>query len=160
MYIEKNKTNEIIHDLLISNQCNTLYVHLRSGDKGVVDEYYINTIANLSVKYEKIIILCGVHQNGERNHIFPSVSESIANMKLSLSRLYSINSNIVIDLSEPDIHLSIMRKCKNLLLHKGGYSLLGGLIFDGDNLFITNAFSAIESNNSEYFTYLKKYTIL
>lgn len=158
-YIENNKTHNILNNLmLLCNDNNTLFVHLRSGDKGIVEDDYINTIINLSTKYDKIIILCGIHQNAERSEFFPNLIDSIDNMKLSLSKLYIKNNNIIIDLNEPDIHLCVMRKCKNLLLHKGGYSLLGGLLFNGENLFITNIFSAI--NNKEYFTYVKNYTVL
>lgn len=160
-YIENNKTNNILNNLMLCcNDNNTLVVHLRSGDKGIVEDYYIDTIINLSVNYEKIIILCGIHQNSERSIYFPNVTESINNMKISLSKLYLKNPNIIIDLNEPDIHLSVMRRCKNLLLHKGGYSLLGGLLFNGNNLFITKIFNPIETNNKEYFTYVKKYLLI
>ena len=159
-YIENNKTNSILEQLLLScNDTNTLFVHLRSGDKGVVEDQYINAIINLASKYNKIVILAGIHQNAERSHHFPNVTESINNMKISLSKLYLKCPNIIIDLNEPDIHLSVMRRCKNLLLHKGGYSLLGGLLFNGNNLFITNIFNPIQTNNKEYFTYVKKYLI-
>ena len=50
-----------------------------------------------------------------------------------------------------------MRKCKNLLLHKGGFSMLGGLLFTGNNLFITKFFNPLHVNNSEYFKYIKHY---
>lgn len=160
-FIENNKSNENLNALLLTCSCdNTLVVHLRSGDKGVVEDHYINTIINLSVNYEKIVILCGIHQNGERSHCFPNITESINNMKLSLSKLYSKNIDIIVDLNEPDIHLSVMRTSKNLLLHKGGYSLLGGLIFHGNNLYMTALFNPIQSNNQEYFTYCKNYTVL
>jgi hypothetical protein len=160
-YIENNKANNILNNLILScNDDNTLVVHLRSGDQGIVEDYYIDTIVNLSVKYEKIILLCGISQNGYNSINFPSLTESINNMKISLHKLYLKNPNIIIDLNEPDIHLSVMRTCKNLLLHKGGYSLLGGLLFNGNNLFITKIFNPIQANNKEYFTYVKNYTII
>jgi len=88
-------------------------------------------------------------------------------MKLSLSKLYLHLENnnfdinkFIIDTNEPDFHLSIMRTCKNLLIHKGGYSLLGGLLFNGNNLYITNIFNPLETHNEEYFTYIKNYVLL
>lgn len=160
-YIENNKTNNILNNLILScNDDNTLVVHLRSGDCGIVEDYYIDSIINLSAKYEKIIILCGIHQNGEISKYYPNVTESKNNMKISLSNLYLKHPNIIIDLNEPDIHLSAMRRCKNLLLHKAGYSALGGLLFNGNILYITNLFAPIQSNNKEYFTYVKKYTLI
>jgi hypothetical protein len=153
-YIQRNKFNEI---LSLCEDNNTLFVHLRSGDKGVIEECYINNIIHLSYKYEKIIILTGIHQNSDRSHHFPSVTESINNTKESLSKLYSKCDKIIIDLNEPDVHLVIMRRCKNLLLHKGGYSMLGGILFSGENLYLTDLFNPIEKKNIEYFSYVKNY---
>jgi hypothetical protein len=158
-YIENNKKNSILEQLLLScNDTNTLFVHLRSGDKGIVEDQYINTIINLTSKYNKIVILAGIHQNAERSHHFPNVTESIDNLKISLSKIYLKNSNIILDLNEPDLHLSIMRKCKNLLLHKGGFSMLGGIIFSGNNLYVTDLFYPIQHNNTEYFENITNYT--
>ena len=155
-YIENNQTNNILNNLILScNDDNTLVVHLRSGDFGIVEDFYIDSIVNLSAKYEKIIILCGIHQIKERHPTHLSVTESINNMKISLSKLYLKVPNITIDLNEPDIHLCAMRRCKNLLLHKGGFSILGGLLFNGNNLFITTLFTPLSSNNKNYFTYVK-----
>jgi len=33
-----------------------------------------------------------------------------------------------------------MHRCKNLLLHKGGFSVLGSILSTGDNLYATNLF--------------------
>ena len=153
-YIELNDTTNY---LSLCNDDNVLFVHLRCGDKGVIEESYIDAIVNLSLTYEKIIILTGIHQNAERSHHFPSVSQSINNTKESLSKLYSKCCNITIDVNEPDIHLIIMRKCKNLLLHKGGFSMLGGLLFSGEKLYITDLFYPIANCNIEYFNYVKNY---
>ncbi len=159
-YISRNESNIIFKNLLSSCDNNrALFVHLRSGDKGIVEDTFINTIIDLSINYDKIIILCGIHQNSDRSHYFPNVTESIKNMKISLSNLYIKSNNIILDLNTPDIHLCIMRRCKNLLLHKGGFSLLGGLLFNGKNLFITNIFDPVKSKNKEYFTYVTPFRI-
>ena len=47
-----------------------------------------------------------------------------------------------------------MRKCKNLLVHRGGFSMLGGLLFTGKNLFITKFFNP---KTDDYFKYIEHY---
>jgi hypothetical protein len=124
----------------------TLIVHLRSGDKGLVEDEFINVIQKLQSTYSKIVILCGIHHNSDRSHIFPSLDQSIDNLKKSLHKLNLNIKNVIIDTNEPDVHLCIMSKAKNLLLHKGGFSILGALLFTGNNLYITNLFYAKNSN--------------
>jgi hypothetical protein len=53
-----------------------------------------------------------------------------------------------------------MRNAKNLLLHIGGFSMLGALSFKGDNLYLTNLFYPLANNNDTFFNYIKKYIIL
>ena len=161
-YIKNNidcnkKLQKIIE---ICEEKDTLFVHLRSGDKGIVNPMFLDKIEELSKYYNKIIILCGIHQNADRSHYFPNVEESKNNMNSSLNMLLSKNLNVIIDLNEPDIHLSAMRRAKNLLVHMGGYSILGSLLFNGNNLYITSQFTPLERNNTELFTYIDNYTII
>ena len=130
---------------------NTLVIHLRSGDKGIVNDNFVNKINEISVKYSNIVILCGIHQNHiEIRDLFPNVEQSINNMNHSLSKIKSLNNpKIIFDTSEPDIHLSIMRRCKNLLVHRGGFSILAVILFNGYNLYITDEFEL--ANNKDFF---------
>lgn len=158
-YIENNAANENFNNILSScGDDKTLYVHLRSGNKGIVEEQYINTIVGLASQYEKVVILCGVHK--VTDHILdklPNITQAIHNTKISLNKLYSKINNIRIDLNDPDVHLSMMRKCKNLLIHKGGYSMLGGLLFTGNNLYITSLVKQFQQDVDEYLSYIPRY---
>ena len=59
-YIKKN-SNKFQHDIdMVSNE-KTLTVHLRSGDKGIIDESYFNILKELSKDYDNIFILTGIH---------------------------------------------------------------------------------------------------
>jgi hypothetical protein len=150
-----------LKDLLYMCEDNTnLFVHLRSGDKGIADNEFINKINKISINYKKIIILAGVHQNSDRSCYFPSVDESIKNTKISLQNLKIDESKLIIDLSEPDIHLCVMRNAKNLMLHIGGFSMLGALAFKGDNLYLTKLFYPIAEKNGQFFNYIGNYIIL
>jgi hypothetical protein len=51
----------------------------------------------------------------------------------------------------------MMRKCKNLLIHKGGYSMLGGLLFTGNNLYITSLVKQFQQDVDEYLSYIPRY---
>jgi hypothetical protein len=134
MYINNNidKLDNIINKV---NDPNVLCIHLRSGDKGIIEDDFVNKINYLSSKYSKIIILTGVHSDQRFNNIENSKNNTIE----SINKLNN-NDKIEINLEDADIHLCIMHKCKNLLLHKGGFSVLGSILFTGDNLYATDLF--------------------
>lgn len=153
-YIEKNTTGgEGWPELLALDGDNTLFVNVRSNESGFVDEHYINVILHLMSTYDKIVILL-------ETHYLPNPTEAINNVKTSLAQLYLKNENIVIDANQADVHLSVMRKCKHLLLHKGWYSAVGGLLFSGDKLYITGSFYLGFPNDIEYFSHLVNYTTI
>lgn len=140
-YIEQNKNSENLKQLFqICTDENTLVVHLRSGDKVKVEhiflreDEFIQKINHLSEKYERVLILCGIHNNNDKT--LPNMNESIVNLNKTLQKLQN-NSKVYVDVNYPDIHLSIMRKAKNLLIHSGGFSVLGSIIFTGNNLYLT-----------------------
>lgn len=163
MYINNNigKLDNLKSMLELCKNPDILFVHLRSGDKGVVHDEFIDKIKKVSSLYDKIIILTGIHHHTpERSHHFLSLDESIKNTKQSLSKLNFDDSKIIIDLNEPDIHLCIMRNAKNLLLHLGGFSMLGALAFNGDNLYLTKFFYPLNNPNTTFFNYIKKYILL
>jgi len=154
--VDKNLKN-------LLNMCKdktNLFVHLRSGDKGIADNEFINKINEISINYKKIIILTGIHQNSDRSCYFPSIDESIKNTKISLQNLKIDESKLIIDLSEPDIHLCVMRNANNLMLHIGGFSILGALSFKGENLYLTKLFFPIANNDNKVFKYINNYKIL
>ena len=117
------------------NNEDVLCIHLRGGNVNVEEEY-IDKIKNISKNYKKIIICTGIHGNNNKNEWNED--------ELKTNLLNTINSlnipNIEINLEPADTHLCIFRKCKNLLIHKGGFSCLGSLLFNGTHLYITNIF--------------------
>lgn len=103
--------------------------------------------------------MCGVHQNGYSPPYYASIEDCKIMLLQSLDRIQN-RCHITIDTSEPDTHLCIMRNCKNLLVHKGGFSTLGALLFNGDNLYLTNNFSVPLDPTHKFFTHIKKYQIV
>jgi hypothetical protein len=158
-YIEKNiDTNANLQNIL--EKCNddtVLFVHLRSGDYGIVEDEYMKVIHSLSDNYSQIVILCGIHHSGENRHIFPPIPECIENLKKSLCKI--MTDNILIDASIPDVHVCAMSKAKNLLIHKGGFSILGSLVFTGNKIYISNLFSPLKSGNTDFLKHLTYGTI-
>ena len=133
------------------NDNKTLCIHLRSGDKGIVEDLYIEKINTLSDKYNKIIILTGIHSDQR----FEKIDKSKSNLIKSLQKID--NKKIEVCIDNPDNHLVMMRYCKNLLIHKGGFSILGSLIFNGNNLYYTSLFEP--HNNVEIVDYVKSKNI-
>jgi len=134
-YIEQNEN--ILNDIkeIISNN-NYLCIHVRCGDLLVEDDF-IKLIYMMSLKYEKVIILAGIHldEHFANNDTKKNVFFNFINFILKQ------NNNIFVNLDTPDMHLAIMRMSANLLLHKGTYSTLGYIISTG-NLYITKYFEA------------------
>lgn len=136
LYIQRNN----IHDNKIVKkitQDDCLCVHLRLGDKGPISEDFFDKIKDLSEKYNTIVIFTGVHKDAR----FDNIKSCIEKTNSSLVKLLDkINTKIIIDYSPPDVHIGYMALCKNLLLHRGGFSILGGLVFTGENLYVTHLF--------------------
>jgi hypothetical protein len=151
-FIEKN-TDTYKHIFDIVKDPENCCVHIRNGDCRTEDDY-INLVINLSHKFKKIIILSGVHLDT----YFSDNENKIKNFKNTINSILEKNENIFILLESVDIHLSIMAKASNLLLHKGGFSCLGSIVSSG-NLFITKYFGY---NNCNIWKNMvnKEYTIL
>jgi hypothetical protein len=56
--------------------------------------------------------------------------------------------------SNADMDLCMFRVCRNLLVHRGGYSLIGTLLFQGDNLYVPG--SLIDPNAKHRWAELMK----
>lgn len=145
-YIEDNnfKNNEIIKFL---NDPNVLFVHVRSGDYGVISNQFKNIVLNLSKKFSKVILISGVNRS---HHHTDENSEhnlfSRHNLLTSFNELLKLNSNIYIYLNEPDYHICCMRLCKNILIHRGGYSIIGSFVCNGI-IYYTSELQCLKNDN-------------
>jgi len=138
----KNNSDKIktIYDIIIKDT--TLCVHLRTGDYGLVSDFFINIIYQESLKYENVILLTGIHADTS----FNKLDKSKANCIISINKILSKNKNIYVYLDNPDIHLSLFSISKNILLHKGGFSILASLVSIG-NIYVTEEFNALHNKN-------------
>ena len=123
--------------LILVKNTSTCCIHVRNGDVNT-ERHYIDTIIELSTIFDTIILLSGVHLDES----FKSNNDKINNFVNTMNSILNKNSNIYIYLNCADIHLSIMMNAANLLLHKGGFSLLGSIVSTG-TLFITDIFQAV-----------------
>lgn len=139
IYYDNNKAR-IDAFLNTINNDKTLFVHIRSGDKGNVDDLFIDTLQTLESKYEKIVLLSGVH-NADINYGKNTLKDNLN--KLLVNNKYINNTN------DPNTHLCFFRKCKNLLVHKGGFSQLGCILFNGDNLYYIHKLMKQHGNFNE-----------
>jgi len=147
-YIDENKSNDALQESInIVSHDKTLTVHIRSGDKSF-EIYFIDIMNKVSENYDKIVILSGVHATAD----FEQARQNL-NASLELAKEKS-QKELIINFEKPDIHLSLMRSASNLLLHKGGFSILGGLLFHKNNLYIPSAYFEPVSND-EYMKYVE-----
>ena len=113
----------------------TLCVHLRTGDAGVIDKGFLETILRISPSFKRTVIFTGVHADTR----FSSNDEKVEAVKDSLNVIFKKISNAVFYNASTDAHLAMMHRCSNLLVHKGGFSCIGSLVSTG-TLYITDLF--------------------
>lgn len=131
-YVEKNRENENLNNILnIIEDPNCLCVHVRCGDL-LVEEEYIDKIAKFSQKYEKVVLLSGINMD---EHYLDDHNKK-CNFMFFMNKILERNENIFLYMDSPDNHLAIMFKAANLLVHKGGFSMLGYIVATG-KVFIT-----------------------
>ena len=136
-----NAHPEIAPMLQVLQDDSVLCVHVRSGDYGPVDPTFLRTIEMLSKQYAKIIVMSGVHYNGPDRLI----AQNVATLKHTLSHIRDIVPHAVFDFNHPDVHICYMAKAHNLLVHMGGFSITGTLVFSGKQLYITPSFQPLSN---------------
>jgi hypothetical protein len=141
IYLKNNKDdfkvmyNEVLDDT-------TICVHLRTGDYGLVSDFFINIVYLLSVKYKKVILFTGIHADQSWNKLEASKNNCVTSINAILSK----NTNIFVYLANPDVHLSLLSVAKNVLLHRNGFSILASLVCTG-TVYVTDEFSAATNQN-------------
>ena len=121
-----------------------LCVHVRSGDYGPVTDDFLRTLVHLSKQFPKIIVLSGVHCNGDQKFI----EQNKAKLSQCLDKIRAIIPRAIFDFNHPDAHVCYMARARNLLVHTGGFSILGSLVFSGKNLYVTPAFQPLTKNKT------------
>lgn len=114
-----------------------LCVHIRCGDKNVEQEY-LDLIIKLSKNYRFVYLFCGLHLDAR----FSTNNEKTISFLNTINFLLANSLNISLVNSCADMHVALMMKSKNLLLHKGGYSTIGLIICEG-NIFITKLLDTV-----------------
>jgi hypothetical protein len=130
----KDNNNNLSHVIQLVKKHNCICVHVRSGDIDC-DKDYINYIIKMSYRFEKVILLSGIHLDEH----FKTKEAKIANFLTTINTILKQNNNIYIYLGTADAHLGVMMNASNLLLHQGGFSCLGSIVSTG-NLFLTRYF--------------------
>jgi hypothetical protein len=142
-YINLNKILDLEISSIIQHE-NTLCVHLRSGDYGIISNDFTKIVFDFSKKFKKVIILFGLNRSRDLNIDSENNIKSKNNLHISLNNLLNMNNNIYAYDDIPDVHICLMSIASNLLLHKGGFSIIGSFI-NNNNIFITNEFFAKNS---------------
>ena len=116
-----------------------LCVHVRSGDYGPMTPDFLRAIEHLSKQFAKIVVLSGVHCNG--NEQFIALNKTKLNH--CLYKIRALVPHAIFDFNHSDAHVCYMARARNLLVHTGGFSILGSLVFSGKRLYVTSAFQPL-----------------
>lgn len=139
LYEKYHPDRKSLNRLLSFCKPNILCIHVRSGDYGIAERRYMDIIKDLAPKYETCVILTGVHNGLDTKEVMvENVNESITQILEHVG--VELAARFEICPGTADEHLYLMSKCENLLLHKGGFSMLGALLFSGQKVFRTFAF--------------------
>lgn len=134
-------------------QNTTLVIHIRSGDYGSMTVDYYNTIVYLSKNFKNIILFCGVHNNNRHTQI-DTAKQRVCD---AINKVLGTVINTEVYLDDPDAHLYLMSQATNLLIHKGGFSLLGSFVTSG-TIYYTKELQAW--NNDKWHNAIKhKHTV-
>jgi hypothetical protein len=138
-----------IHPMLQTLQNDSvLCVHVRSGDYGPMTDHFLRALVHLSKQFAKIVVLSGVHSNG--NDQFIALNKTKLNH--CLDKIRALVPHATFDFNHPDVHVCYMARARNLLVHTGGFSILGTLVFSGKRLYVTSAFQPMEKNNHLWYS--------
>jgi predicted oxidoreductase len=120
-----------------------------------VEETFVSVIEEMSHMYEKVILLGGIHLD----EYFRPNDVKLSIFAYDMNYIMNKNKNIFLCLDEPDLHIVLMHKASNLLLHKGGFSCIGSLICEG-KIFITNHFSYDRHPHWKEYNGNRKYNLI
>jgi len=121
-----------------------LCVHIRSGDWGHVEDDFIDKVKQVAQGYRKVYILSGIHKDTR----FGTLEENRVKLVADVDKLTSNDGpEYVFDNSDVDFHLCLFRLCKNLMVHRGGFSMVATLLFQGNTLYLTQPFLYQEGEN-------------
>ena len=134
MYIRKNNP-----DLRFVGDPGTLFVHFRSGDKGSVSDRFLSRVASVmrEKKFTRCIALIGVHPqwtHGSEDNVYNAIVQTINQVCKSVPRLSFLLSQ------RADDHICVMASCRNLFVHRGGFSCIGALVCRG-RVYATSEFT-------------------
>lgn len=127
-------TDEYIRDnivylkpiLNLVNQKDTLTVHIRTGDMRM-DDNFIENINSLAEKFDKVVLLSGIHLDTLTLDHRGKVNNFLENTNSILKTNPKMHSYIDI----ADVHICMMRKASHLLVYRGGFSGIGAIVAQG-----------------------------
>jgi hypothetical protein len=133
----------------------TLCVHLRSGDYGNTNDAFLNKVVTLasSSTYDTVVLLIGIHFNSHFQDAVKNTMDTLNNLKRHHDaathtvstwgqhvhgnhHVLTFGKFIVDSMSLPDEHIVMMSKSSHLLVHFGGFSQLGAMVFSGTHLYM------------------------
>lgn len=121
----------------------TLLVHLRSGDRGVVDWDYVNSVASLAkqLKMTKVRLFAGVHRDihyGSPDNNRNALDASLRRFFTALGKIGSYHVS-----TSPDDDVFHFSRASNLVVHRGTFAMLLALVAPGRVYFHRKLYSRL-----------------
>lgn len=108
----------------------TLLIHVRSCDKSVPHNNFLNYAASLSQSFQSIVLMGQCHNDTRyANHL-----DALENLRRSFQTLVQRIGREKVTLfprANADDHLFAMSRASHLLVHRGGFSAVGALVCRG-----------------------------
>ena len=131
----------------------TLSVHVRSGDRGVVSDLYISALMSLVPQFRMVVLFGRVHHDVRGGSISTHVSEYLKSWDLISEKLATVNVVTVFASQHADMDIYLMSNAMHLLVHRGGFSSLAALVCSG-YVYYTDELDYVMSK-PEYFHQVK-----
>ena len=137
-YLAVNNTEHLLNEV---SQKDTRVIHLRTGDRGDMEDDASQHLARVAQGFDKHIVCLGMHNSRYHNNdkaftVFYNTCENV---------LRQLGDNCRIFLGGADQHCSIMCKALNLYVHKGGFSCMVSLLCEG-NIYCSPEFNPLRED--------------
>ena len=132
-YFQENE-NACAHLIEKASKESAFCIHIRTGDTGIVEKKYVNAIIKVAQNFKNCYILTGVH-GGRHAPLWLAIKRTRQSLNFIVRKL----SKVEYIVGSADEHMVMMAFAKNLIIHKGGFSLLGSLACQG-NVYTTDLF--------------------
>lgn len=132
-------TDQTVLDLMeLASEERTLVVHMRTGDFVLIygmDDEFTAYVKALSAGFSHVLILTGINNGCPDTTPADTLNAAYEHVDRVMA---AIPGARLIVHGTPDDHLSVMSVARHLVLHRGGYSMLAGILNAGNHVYMSD----------------------